>query len=296
VAANLHLSHQVRYYLPGFIFTDEITMKRHLFKISTALKSSVMKLIVILCLSSFSYLGCAAEIPVYSYHIVNTYPHDSKAFTQGLVYDKNNILYESTGLWGHSSLRRLDLATGKVLKLKSLSPKLFGEGLTLWHEQLIQLTWRSQRGFVYQKNNFSLIKDFHYATEGWGITHNKDFLIMSDGSDQLYFLDPPTLIKQYSIKVHSNKTPVTHLNELEYIKGEIFANIWPTDRIARINPHTGEVNSWIKLTGIQPPAANHQTDEVLNGIAYDAKHDRLFVTGKRWPNLFEITLIPLSPP
>jgi glutamine cyclotransferase len=256
-----------------------------------------MKLIIILYLSSFSCLGHAAEIPVYSYHIVNTYPHDSEAFTQGLVYDKNDILYESTGLWGHSSLRRLDLATGKVLKIKPLSPQLFGEGLTLWHDQLIQLTWRSQRGLVYQKDNFSLLKDFHYATEGWGITHNEDFLIMSDGSDQLYFLDPQTLIKQYSIKVHSNKTPVTHLNELEYIKGEIFANVWLTDRIARINPDTGEVNSWIKLTGlIQSSTDNHQPEDVLNGIAYDTKHDRLFVTGKRWSSLFEITLIPLSSP
>lgn len=266
-------------------------------KISITWENLVMKLILILCLSSFSYLGYAAKIPVYSYRIVNVYPHDPKAFTQGLVYDKKDILYESTGLRGHSSLRRVDLATGKVLKLKSLSPQLFGEGLTLWHEQLIQLTWRSRRGFIYQKDNFSLLKNFNYATEGWGLTHNEDFLIMSDGSEQLYFLDPQTLIKQYSIRVHANKMPVTHLNELEYIKGEIFANIWLTDRIARINPHTGEVNSWIKLTGLMPSSTSkRRSEKVLNGIAYDAERDRLFVTGKRWSHLFEITLIPLSTP
>ena len=276
---------------------EKITMKQYQHKISIAWKNLVIKLIIILGLTCFSYLGYAAEIPVYSYRIVNIYPHDSKAFTQGLVYDDKDVLYESTGLWGHSSLRRVDLATGKVLKIKSLSPKLFGEGLTLWHEQLIQLTWRSRRGFVYQKTNFSLLKDFNYATEGWGITHNEDFLIMSDGSEQLYFLDPQTLTKQYSIKVHTHQAPVTHLNELEYIKGEIFANIWQTDRIARINPHTGEVNSWIELTGlIQPPTDNRRSEAVLNGIAYDAKHDRLFVTGKQWSNLFEITLISASSP
>ncbi len=249
-----------------------------------------MKLFLIIYLICFSYLGYSAEIPVYSYHIVNIYPHDSKAFTQGLVYDKG-ILYESTGLWGHSSLRRVNLATGKILKIKQLSPKLFGEGLTLWHDQLIQLTWRSQSGFVYQKDNFALIKDFKYTTEGWGITHNEDFLIMSDGSDQLHFFDPNTLTKQHSIKVHTQTTPVTRLNELEYIKGQIFANIWQTEKIACINPNTGAVNAWIDLTGlIKQQTGNHQPD-VLNGIAYDVEHDRLFVTGKRWSNLFEIKLI-----
>ncbi len=253
-----------------------------------------MRLMVSMWLSCLSCFGYSAEIPVYSYQIVNIYPHDPQAFTQGLVYDKG-VLYESTGLWGHSSLRRIDLPTGKILKITSLSPKFFGEGLTLWHDQLIQLTWRSRRGFIYQKEDFSLIKDFNYATEGWGITHNEDFLIMSDGSEQLYFLNPKTLIKQYSIQVHTQEKPVTHLNELEYIKGEIFANIWLTEKIARINPNTGEVKSWINLTGLMQQQTGSQA-EVLNGIAYDALHDRLFVTGKRWSNLFEITLISPSPP
>jgi glutamine cyclotransferase len=228
---------------------------------------------------------------LYTYEIVNVYPHDKNAFTQGLIF-YDGTLYESTGLYGYSTLRRVELATGNILQLYNLSNQFFGEGITIFDDKIIQLTWRSNKGFVYDKHTFELLQDFSYPTEGWGITHNGSLLIMSDGTATLYFLDPETFGKVRQIEVY-DAGPVTELNELEYINGEIYANIWKKDKIVVINPQTGRVKGWINLEGIQD-AENRDPENVLNGIAYDAKEDRLFVTGKRWSQLFEIKLILLE--
>ncbi len=230
-----------------------------------------------------------ASPPVYGYQIVNTFPHDPEAFTEGLLYD-NGFLYESTGLNGRSTLRKTELATGKVLQEYNLPADLFGEGLTLMGDRLFQLTWKSQVGFVYDKATFRLLRQFAYPTEGWGLTHDGKDLIMSDGTATLYFLNPDTFKGIRQVQVHTDEGPVTNLNELEYVQGQVYANIWKTDRIARIAPDTGQVLGWIDLTGLLSAQDRQKPVEVLNGIAYDAEHDRLFVTGKLWPKLFEIKL------
>ena len=227
----------------------------------------------------------------YTYDVVNVYPHDQNAFTQGLVIEQG-VLYEGTGLWGSSTLRRVDLETGNVLQTYALPNEFFGEGITVFGDNIIQLTWQNQKGFVYDKHSFDLLQEFSYPTEGWGITTDGSQLIMSDGTATLYFLDPETFEKIGQVEVRDNE-PVTYLNELEYINGEVYANIWLTDKIAVINPQTGQVTAWIDLTGIYTPE-NSDPNNVLNGIAYDAEGDRLFVTGKRWSQLFEIKLIALE--
>ncbi|NEP12161.1 MAG: glutaminyl-peptide cyclotransferase [Symploca sp. SIO2C1] len=234
-----------------------------------------------------------SQTPVYTYSIVKTYPHDREAFTQGLIYH-DGVLYEGTGLRGKSSLRRVELETGKVLQIHPLNRRYFGEGITLWENRIIQLTWTSQKGFVYNPETFEKLREFTYRTEGWGITHDTKRLIMSDGTDTLYFLNPDTFEEIGSIQVQYQDKPVTHLNELEYINGEIFANVWQTDLIARISPQTGRVLSWIDLTGLlesESQLSSYGSEDVLNGIAYDELGDRLFVTGKLWPKLFEIKLV-----
>jgi glutamine cyclotransferase len=240
----------------------------------------------------------AREISVYGYRVVRTYPHDRLAFTQGLVFE-DGILYESTGgsrwspaLAGQSTLRKVELETGKVLETKLLSPDLFGEGIAVFENRIIQLTWRARVGFVYDKSTLARTKQFTYSTEGWGITHDGRRLIMSDGSETLYFWDPETLQELGRLIVTANGKPVNRLNELEYIDGEIFANIWQTERLARISPESGEVLAWVDLTGLLGPADRGPTVDVMNGIAHDAEGGRLFVTGKGWPKLFEIELIP----
>ena len=225
----------------------------------------------------------------YTYSVVNVYPHDTSAFTEGLVFD-GGFLYESTGLYGNSSLRRVDLETGGVLQLLSLQPQYFGEGIAVVGDKIVQLTWQSHVGFVYDKASFGLLQEFQYPTEGWGLTYDGKRLIMSDGSANLYFLDPVTFQRIGQIAVHDNG-PVTELNELEYINGSVYANVWMTEKIAVINPQSGQVAAWIDLTGIQD-LKNQDPNNVLNGIAYDANGNRLFVTGKRWPHVFEIRLIP----
>ena len=224
----------------------------------------------------------------YTYEVINVYPHDSNAFTQGLAIDEG-VMYEGTGLTGESSLRRVDLETGDVLQIYELPSNLFGEGITVFDDKIIQLTWQSQIGFVYDKNSFDLLQNFSYSTQGWGITTDGTRLIMSDGTANLYFLDPETFEKIGQVEVHDTE-PVTNLNELEYINGEVYANIWQTDTIAIINPDTGQVTGWIDLTGIYTPGTG-DSNNVLNGIAYDSENSSLFVTGKRWSQLFEIKLI-----
>ena len=224
----------------------------------------------------------------YTYEVVNVYPHDKDAYTQGLVFE-NGVLYESTGLYGHSTLRRVELETGKIMQLHALPNQLFGEGSTIFNDKIIQLTWQSNRFFVYDKHSFDLLQEFDYATEGWGITHDGSQLIMSDGTATLYFLNPETFDKIGQIEVYDTGSLI-EFNELEYVRGEVYANIWKEEKIAIINPQTGQVKGWIDLRGIQ--GLNSDTNKVLNGIAYDADEDRLFVTGKNWSQLFEVKLIP----
>jgi glutamine cyclotransferase len=228
----------------------------------------------------------------YTYQVVHSYPHDSSAFTQGLVFADGH-LYESTGLNGRSSVRMVDLSTGQIQKNYDVPPDYFAEGLTVWGNTLVQLTWQSHKGFVYDREKFALLKTFDYEGEGWGLTHDASQLIMSDGSAYLRFLDAKTFRETRRIHVvDESGKPVDNLNELEYIRGEIYANIWKSDDIVRISPRTGKVLGWINLAGIidKNELTNH--DAVLNGIAYDEAADRLFVTGKLWPKLFEIKVLP----
>lgn len=235
--------------------------------------------------------GSETTTPTYSYRIVNVYPHDNAAYTQGLVYE-NGFLYESTGRYGFSSLRKVELETGAVLQSHELPAEYFGEGITIFDNKIYQLTWKSYTGFIYDKESFLFLDNFYYSSEGWGITYDGIHFIISDGTAVLHFLDPKTYEEIRQVTVYSEDGPVLNLNELEYIKGEIFANVLPTDRIARINPQTGKVTGWIDLSGLLGAEAHHPQIDVLNGIAYDSENKRLFVTGKLWPKLFEIELIP----
>jgi glutaminyl-peptide cyclotransferase len=252
-----------------------------------------LALLLVLMMGSIGFVQTkrpAAHVPTYGYHVVRSYPHDREAFTQGLVY-RDGVLYEGTGLNGRSGIRKVKVETGEVLQVQPLDPQHFGEGITDWNAALIQLTWRSEIGFVYDRATLHQTRTFQYRGEGWGLTHDSRRLIMSDGSSELRFLDATTFRETGRITVRGPDGPVTELNELEYIRGEVFANVWQTDRIVRIAPADGRVTGWIDLTGLLP-AAERRADAVLNGIAYDAAADRLFVTGKLWPRLFEITLVP----
>jgi glutaminyl-peptide cyclotransferase len=225
------------------------------------------------------------------YRIVHTYPHDPHAYTQGLVFIDGH-LYESTGLNGRSSLRMDDLATGRVLQSASVPSQYFAEGLAPWGSMLVQLTWQSHVAFVYDRFSFRLLKTLHYDCDGWGLTSDGKNLIESDGTSEIRFFDPNTFHEVRHITVTDHGARIDQLNELEYIHGQIYANVWHTDRIARISPATGKVLGWINLAGLLPPGSVSDPEAVLNGIAYDAAHDRLYVTGKLWPKLFEIKVIP----
>jgi len=252
-----------------------------------------------LALLSFAAWGQAARLAgepaVSGFEIVKAYPHDSTAFTQGLVY-VNGSLYESTGLNGQSSVRRVQLESGKVLQRQPVDPAHFAEGLTEWGDKLIQLTWQSGIGFIYDRATLRLKGTFNFAGEGWGLTHDGTRLILSDGTANLRFLNPDSFREIGRVVVRDRGMPVQDLNELEFVKGEVYANVWHTNRIARISPATGEVLGWIDLTGLISPRLLPHTEAVLNGIAYDSATDRLFVTGKLWPKLFEIRLTPKAGP
>lgn len=237
----------------------------------------------------------AAAVPVYGYTIVHTYPHDPTAFTEGLFY-LDGFLYESTGLEGKSDIRKVQLATGKVVQRRALAPQYFGEGIVAWKGRLAELTWQSQIGFTYDLKTFKPRSTFHYVGEGWALTHDGRRIIMSDGTSQLRYLNPDTLAEIGRLNVTLNGRPLAMLNELEWVKGEILANVWQTNFIVRIDPKTGAVTGVIDLTSLvaQEAAKGRQID-VLNGIAYDAEHDRLFVTGKLWPDLYEIKLTGPTP-
>lgn len=239
--------------------------------------------------------ACAqSAVPIDAFQLVYAYPHDPNAFTQGLIYIDGH-LYESTGRQGQSSLRRVDVASGHVLQKYDLPSQYFGEGLTDWGSTLVQLTWTSGKGFVYDRSSFKLLRTFDYQGEGWGLTHDEKSLILSDGTSTLRFLDPETfrVLRRLDV-IDEHGQPVENLNELEFIRGEIFANIWHEDRIARISPRTGRVLGWVDMTGLREQAGATGPEAVLNGIAYDAKTGRIFVTGKLWPRLFEIKIVSRS--
>ncbi len=231
------------------------------------------------------------RVPTHGYKVVRVYPHDRNAFTQGLTY-VDGFLYESTGVKGRSTLRKVELETGRVLQQTALSREHFGEGLTSWGPDLVQLTWTSNLGFVYDRVNFQVKRTFNYCGEGWGITHDGKRLIVSDGTATLRFLDADTFRETGRLTVREGAAPVAQLNEIETVRGELFANVWRTDRIVRIALQTGQVTGWIDLSGLLGEAERATRVDVLNGIAYDARNDRLFVTGKLWPKLFEIKLVP----
>lgn len=230
-----------------------------------------------------------------SFRVVQSYPHDPRAFTEGLVY-ADGVLYESTGLKGHSTLRTIDPKTGIITRHLDVPDTYFGEGITVWQDQLIQLTWQTHIGFVYDRASLRLLQTFHFDGEGWGLTQDGKSLIMSDGTPTLRFLDPHSFRETRRLKVTEDGTPVQNVNELEYIHGEIFANIWHSDRILRISPQTGKVLGWLDLSALLPASDRSDPEAVLNGIAYDAKTNHLFLTGKLWPRIFEIELKPASKP
>lgn len=229
-------------------------------------------------------------VPVYTYQVINTFPHDRKAYTQGLVFE-DGILYEGTGGYGSSAITKVEMESGRLLKEYRLPARYFGEGITLLKDTLIQLTWRSNIGFVYDRDSFNLLRDFSYPTEGWGITHDQARIIMSDGTANLYFLNPENFETTGYLEVHDTSGPVNRINELEYINGKIFANVWGTDNIVIIDPGDGSVTGWIDMSGLLDQSYYTSVD-ILNGIAYDAARARIIVTGKLWPLLFEI--VPLK--
>ncbi len=231
-------------------------------------------------------------VPIHGYQVVNTWPHDPHSFTQGLVFHEG-VLFESAGQYGESSLRKVELQTGRLLQKIDVPRQYFAEGATIFNDKIYQLTWQNNRGFIYRTDTFEQVGTFRYDGEGWGLTNNEESLILSDGTSQIRFLDPETFAVKRTINVNDRGKSIRELNELEYVKGEIFANVWRTDRIARIDPQTGRILGWIDLSGIISNAdRGPDGDAVLNGIAYDEKGDRLFVTGKLWPKLFEIRLKP----
>jgi glutamine cyclotransferase len=233
-----------------------------------------------------------AALPTYDFKVVRSYPHDTQAFTEGLLY-RDGFLYESTGLNGKSSIRKVDLASGKVLQSKDIPPQYFGEGLTVWGDTLVGLTWQTQTGFVFDLKTFELKSQFAYPGEGWGLAQNGKELVMSDGSATLRFLDPKTFLEVRRVKVTADGIAVNQLNELEVVDGEIFANIWHTNTIARIDQTTGKITGWIDFSKLYPDAGKGPNAEnVMNGIAYDADKKRLFVTGKLWPKIYEVKIVP----
>ena len=250
------------------------------------------QLLPVLLLYSCRYLY-SAPIPEYGFEVIHTYPHDPQAFTEGLFFC-DGYLYESTGLVGRSSIRKVQLQDGKLLQQKELPLHYFGEGIVAWKINLIQLTYTTETAFVYDFRTFAMEKTFHYPGQGWSLTTDGKQIVMDDGTPQIRFWNPETLAETGRITVTAEGKPVENLNELEWVKGEIYANIWHEDRIARIDPVSGVVKGWIDLTGLRPPSDKatwpESAEQVLNGIAYDAATDRLFVTGKYWPKLFEIRL------
>ena len=259
-----------------------------------ALKPLSPRILRAACLFALCAITLAPVRAADSYQVIHTYTHDAQAYTQGLIY-LDGHLYESTGLQGRSSLRMEDLETGSILKFQDVPSQYFAEGLANWGNTLLQLTWQNHVALVYDRATFHFLHALMYTGEGWGLTQDGKHIILSDGTANLRFLDPTTFNVVRQVAVTDQGKPVTEINELEYIHGQVYANIWHTDRIARISPKTGKVLGWIDLSGLLPDGQRSDPEAVLNGIAYDAEHDRLFVTGKLWPKLFEIKVIPEKP-
>lgn len=258
-------------------------------------KDRPLVLVLLLFLLLFSIQNCLAHMNdnatvFLQYEIIDVFPHDPKAFTQGLVW-KDGFLYEGTGLYGSSSLRKTDFKYGRILKQHNLPEDFFGEGITIFEDKIYQLTWKGQIGFIYDLETFQLLETFFYEHEGWGITHNGESLIISDGSSVVRFIDPLTMEEIRQVEVHEKQKLIDRINELEYIQGKIFANIWQTDKIAIINPESGEISSWLDLSSIKDLLDTNQKIDVLNGIAYDSNNNELFITGKLWPKMFKIKII-----
>lgn len=247
----------------------------------------------ILLLLALSTTASWADARHFTFKIINIYPHDRTAFTQGLVYE-DGLLYESTGLYGRSKIKVIDLENSRLVKSADMNERYFGEGLTVNGEQLVQLTYRERMGFVYDKQTLEVTGEFKYPTEGWGITYDGSHLIMSNGSSHLFYLDPVSYRRVRSLKVEENDVPVANINELEYIDGLIFANIWRTNVIVQIEPETGQVVGKIDFSELVKRYEDDRNVDVLNGIAYDKKNRRLFVTGKLWPEIFEVELVPVQ--
>jgi glutamine cyclotransferase len=250
----------------------------------------MMRKPLLACVSTLFLALATAATPEYGYQVVHVYPHDRKAFTEGLEY-RAGFLYESTGLEGRSTLSKIRLETGEVVQQIHLDSHLFGEGFTILNEKIVQLTYKTEIGFVYDQASLRRLRTFNYSGEGWSLTNDGSQIYMDDGSAQIRVWDPFTLQEKRRIKVHDGDRAIERVNELEWVGGEIYANVWQTDRIARISPADGHVTGWIDLSGILP-AQDRAGIDVLNGIAYDSLGSRLFVTGKLWPKLFEIKLVP----
>jgi glutamine cyclotransferase len=254
----------------------------------STIKSVVKNFDIIIGTDSLTISINSNATPIYDIEINNIFPHDNLAFTQGLFYD-GEYLYESTGLYGRSSLRKVELETGNIISQIDISNKYFCEGMTIWQDKIYQITWKEKTGFIYNKDVFVLEDSFSYSTaEGWGLTHNHSHLIMSDGSSSIYFLNPSTFEIDSTIIIKDNGSEVNRLNELEYIDSDIYSNIWFQDRIARISSKTGTIIGWLDFATIK----NSEPNGVLNGIAYDKTKDRLYITGKKWDNIYEVTLKP----
>ncbi len=236
-------------------------------------------------------LQAAAATPVFNYQIVAKYPHSTHSYTEGFFFLNGNF-YEGTGLQGHSEILVTDPATGQVQQHVAILPPYFGEGIVNWGPNLLEWTWQTHTGFVIDRFSLRTLHEFHYTGEGWGMTRTDKQIITSDGTATLRFRNPETFAEQRHLLVTDEGKPIDQLNELEYIKGVIYANVWHSDRIARISPKDGKVLSWIDCTGILPADQRVDMESVLNGIAYDAQHDRLFITGKQWPTIFEIKVVP----
>ncbi len=278
--------------MPDRTFTPDAAKHRPRMGSSPAMKILAAFATAVFALAGIARAHAHEAIPVYGYRVVHSYPHDTQAYTEGLLY-LDGHLYESTGQLGSSGVRKVELKTGKVLQSSPTPWPDYGEGIVVWKDKLIQLSWRNHEGFVYDLATLKPQARFPYPGEGWALTTDGQRLYMSDGTPTIRILDPDTLQQTGSIHVTAGGRPLANINELEWVKGQIFANVWLTTRIARIDPASGDVVGWIDLAGLVPPADTlaDPVNDVLNGIAYDARHDRLFVTGKCWPRLYEIKLV-----